>query len=119
MNYKQGKMNCKGEFIEHTYGKSLLCARIRYGCDYCDEEYKRNTILKTNFSCTDLQMFLQAIDYEYDNGFGGQLVFGTIWYTDGTWSERGEYDGSEWWEYKSCPLIPDFLKGEVNEHVRL
>ena len=24
----------------------------------------------------------------YDSGFGIQELFGTIWYTDGTWSER-------------------------------
>ena len=43
---------------------------------------------------------------EYDNGFGGQRFFGTIWYADGTWSTRGEYDGSEWWEYNKCPPLP-------------
>jgi hypothetical protein len=29
---------------------------------------------------------------------------------DGTWSERGEYDGSEWWNYQKCPDIPSELK---------
>lgn len=42
----------------------------------------------------------------YDSGFGIQELFGTIWYTDGTWSERGEYDGSEWWEHRERPKIP-------------
>ena len=32
---------------------------------------------------------------------------GTIWYTDGTWSDREEYDGDEWWEHRVCPEIPD------------
>ena len=34
-----------------------------------------------------------------------------IWLMEeGTWIERGEYDGSEWWEYRECPSIPDELK---------
>jgi len=49
--------------------------------------------------------FLASLDFIYDAGYGGQELYGTIWYTDGTWSERGEYDGSEWWEYKKCPEI--------------
>jgi len=46
----------------------------------------------------------------YDSGYGGQEVFGTIWYVDGTWSDRGEYDGSEWYEYHKCPDIPDNVR---------
>ena len=29
------------------------------------------------------------------------------------WLERHEYDGSEWWEYKSMPNINDFVDGVV------
>ncbi len=49
---------------------------------------------------------LEKLDFEYDNGYGAQYLTGTIWYTDGTWSERGEYDGSEWWEHKERPPLP-------------
>jgi hypothetical protein len=40
---------------------------------------------------------------EYDSGYGGQRLFGTIWMVDGTWWTRGEYDGSEWWQHHECP----------------
>jgi hypothetical protein len=46
---------------------------------------------------------LPQLDFEYDSGYGGQELFGYIWYEDGTWSSRGEYDGSEWWEHVSRP----------------
>ena len=40
-------------------------------------------------------------------------VFGTIWMKAGTWFDRGEYDGSEWWEFQKCPNMPnEFLKRE-------
>lgn len=41
---------------------------------------------------------------DYNSGYGSPkvaqdlVVVGATW-----WLERGEYDGSEWWEYKSMP----------------
>ena len=54
--------------------------------------------------------FALLANFEYDNGFGGQELFGTIWYTDGTWADRGEYDGSEWWQNNVCPIVPEELR---------
>lgn len=96
-------MNAKEEFLKHIGNKQVLCVKI----SDCDNS-KFN--LKVGYSAYDFDKFLDQLDYEYDNGFGGQELYGVIWYKDGTWSERGEYDGSEWWEYKSCPVIPDYLK---------
>jgi len=53
-----------------------------------------------------LEEVLPNLDFDYDDGYGGQKLYGNIWYTDGTWSERGEYDGAEWWVYKKCPTCP-------------
>lgn len=55
--------------------------------------------------------FLLAADEEYDNGFGGTkvaedlLIVGDNW-----WLERGEYDGREWWEFKTLPASLDCEK---------
>jgi len=40
------------------------------------------------------------LDFEYDNGYGIQLIKGVVLMNDGCWFERSEYDGSEWWELK-------------------
>lgn len=51
--------------------------------------------------------FEQKADYDYDKGYGAPevaqdlLVVGKDF-----WLERHEYDGSEWWEYKSMPIKP-------------
>lgn len=51
--------------------------------------------------------FLLMANREYDSGYGGQEVatdlriVGKDW-----WLERHEYDGSEWWEFKSIPKKP-------------
>ena len=102
-------MNCKEELKEHVseVKKDILCAVVKYEKEWGDFAVFKLTI---NYTTDDYVMFLKNLDFEYDAGFGGQEVCGNMWYTDGTWSERGEYDGSEWWDYKSCPDIPEELK---------
>lgn len=87
-------MNLLEETIEvlHKNGKSThsvsWCGSEKYGWFYWET-------------------FAELADREYDNGFGGQevavdlLVVGVDW-----WLERHEYDGSEWWEFKTVPLWP-------------
>ena len=43
---------------------------------------------------------------EYDSGFGGQEIAKDliVVFTDGSWLERYEYDGSECWEYNESPI---------------
>lgn len=51
--------------------------------------------------------FYKIADFEYDEGFGiqevkdGLVIVGKDW-----WLERHEYDGSEWWEFKTLPKCP-------------
>jgi len=58
--------------------------------------------------------FASRADFEYYAGYGGEeintslKVVGSNW-----WLERHEYDGSEWWEFKTMPMkpslhVPDF-----------
>jgi len=103
-------MNCKKEFLAQAKEKPILCAQIIIGDSFSDEIKTFN--LKKCFSSEDFLRFIKSLDFEYDDGFGGQELFGFIWYTDGSWSERGEYDGSEWWEYKYSPEISKELLDE-------
>ena len=51
--------------------------------------------------------FKELSDFEYDNGFGHQEVAGDLIIVGNDWwLERQEYDGSEWWEYKTFPEKP-------------
>lgn len=63
-------------------------------------------ILKLNHTTDEYNEFLNSLDFEYDSGYGGQELYGTVWLEDGTWLSRGEYDGSEWWEHNRLPDIP-------------
>lgn len=100
----------KDEFLSHVrkVNSSIICAHIKRERfdDATFDYYETVYVLKTNFTGNDYDEFLNALNFQYDAGFGGQVLFGTIFYSDGTWSERIEYDGSEWWEHKTCPEIP-------------
>jgi hypothetical protein len=50
---------------------------------------------------------LMSLDFDYDDGYGGQEIFGCVVFKDNTWLSRGEYDGSEWWEYNKCPTYEE------------
>lgn len=66
--------------------------------------------LKKGYSTDKLANFFINLDFEYDAGYGGQELYGTVWLIDGTWLSRGEYDGSEWWVHNKLPKIPNYLK---------
>jgi hypothetical protein len=101
--------NAKTELLEALENKAeLKCAKITKGYSY-DNEEKPTYRLKLSYSKEDLEKFLNLLSFDYDSGFGGQELFGTLWLNDGTWLSRGEYDGSEWWEHNTLPEITDDL----------
>lgn len=103
-------MNAKKEFIDHTQGKKVKCAFLHTSDYYFGDEMDSSMSLKVDYSESDYADFLQKFDYDYDDGFGGQYLYGIIWYDDGTWSSREEYDGAEWWEYHQCPEIYEYIR---------
>jgi len=57
------------------------------------------------------------LDFEYDDGYGSQELFGVVVFKDGTWLDREEYDGSEWWDYRKCPTYNDIIAELCKLHV--
>lgn len=58
--------------------------------------------------------FLEHANVEYKNGYGiEEINTDLILVGKDFWLERHEYDGSEWWEYKSMPNVNDFVDGVV------
>ena len=102
-------VNTKKEFLSHLKkiqkkGKEITSAIIVLrGFMIADLKI----VLNPNYSEREYDNFLKVLNVKYDNGYGGQELYGYIWYNDGTWSERSEYDGSEWWSYKKCPSFQD------------
>lgn len=52
------------------------------------------------------EQFVEIANVGYNSGYGGHEVNGGLVVVGDTWwLERGEYDGSEWWEVKERPHI--------------
>lgn len=99
-------MNAKNELLEEVGKIRIKCAEIKYGpWGKPSQEF----LLKVGYSENDLIEFLGNLDFEYDDGYGSQELDGTVWLQDGTWLDRGEYDGSEWWAHRMLPIIPHKL----------
>ena len=100
-------MNAKQELIKHIKDREVKYVHIIKGREYLGED-------ECEVFTGNLSDVLPLLDFEYNDGYGGQELFGNIWYADGTWSERREYDGSEWWVHVVRPPIPVALSSEAS-----
>jgi hypothetical protein len=102
-------MNAREELLEMLSGRpaDMLAAEVWLG----DPEEKGKVVAKlpVDHTTADLRKFLSDLDLEYYESYGSQELFGTVWLMDGTWLEREEYGGSEWWVRKATPVIPAYL----------
>jgi hypothetical protein len=49
--------------------------------------------------------FIEIANFKYNNGYGSEeIIKDLVVVGKDFWLERHEYDGSEWWEYKSIPI---------------
>ena len=94
-----GNINAKDEFLDITKGCEVIASRVEFGY----EDDLGSFELKPGHSKKDYEDFLEYLDREYYNGYGGQELYGIIFCEDGVWMDRGEYDGSEWWNINKYP----------------
>ena len=73
--------------------------------------FDRVAVLKENWNNDEWLKFLTILNFNYNNCFGRQEIFGIVWLTDGAWLERYKYDGAEEWVLKKPPTIPAELGG--------
>ena len=109
-------MNAKEELlgkiaiIANHYGATMLAADISYSASMLwsedDEPKPKEFKLKQSHTIAEYTDFINSLDFEYDAGYGGQELYGTVWFTDGIWMDRYEYDGSESWDIHKYPVIP-------------
>jgi hypothetical protein len=54
--------------------------------------------------------FWDICDFDYDDGYGSAEIARdlVIVFKDGSFLERREYDGSEWWAFNCTPKKPNF-----------
>lgn len=61
-----------------------------------------------HYSCS-WEKFTEIADFEYNTGYGAQEIAKdlVIIFRDGTFMNRGEYDGSEWWDVHLTFVLPE------------
>lgn len=97
---------------------AVVAKASRYSAIDCPEcildnpkNFSRTVILKENWDNDAWLSFLEGLRFNYDDSYGWQELYGVVWFKDGSWLEREEYDGSEWWTLKQTPAIPKMLQG--------
>ena len=83
-----------------------MCAKI--GLDRENWGKPDWKILKPNYSQEDFDNFCKELDFNYDSVYGSQELFGTILFED-SYSDRHEYDGSEYWDNHKMPTIEEII----------
>ena len=93
-------MNTKEELIEVQGRKTIAWAKLSHQ-DH--DEAPVDYILKPKHNLSEYAKFMNNLDFTYDSGYGSQQLYGEVMFTDGTWLERDEYDGSEGWSLIETP----------------
>ena len=89
-------------------GLDLVCAEIQHEGDWGEDISKIE--LKLSHTPEEAEAFFDALNFRYNNGYGTQELYGTVWLTYGIWLSRWEYDGSEGWQVNKYPIIPNYLR---------
>ena len=98
--------NAKEELLDNLKkAAKVKCAHIYR--DIIEENNGNDIVLKVGYTPEDFEKFLESLNFEYDQGYGVQELYGTVWLEDNTWLRRAEYDGSEWWEHYKLPEISE------------
>lgn len=102
-----GYINAKDELLKHVGSMdNVKAVQLKYERRTQRLNSAQLFHLPDGYSEQELTDFLHNINFSYDNGYGWQELFGFIWWKDGTWSSRYEYDGSEKWVHNSSPSYP-------------
>lgn len=109
--------NAKNEFLSITNNYKVIAVNISFG--YFNHDQDNGFKLKPLYTQDEYNELLKFLDREYDAGYGGQELYGVIYCEDGVWMQRGEYDGSEWWDTFKYPELRDsFDESDVIKYER-
>ena len=99
-------INAKQELLKivNTNNLTILKIDIKYYGNISNNR-KTNTKFITS---------LDALDFDYDAGYGVQELYGIVYCKDSnsnpTWLTREDYDGSEWWKINTIPEFYNTIK---------
>lgn len=105
-NYLNAFRKHFGGTFHNTFDMNLLAETIEIlaqnGKTPDDVRWVGNATMKTTW-----EQFAQVADVKYNSGFGAsEVATDLVIVGDDWWMSRGEYDGSEWWDFHCKPTEP-------------
>lgn len=92
-------INAKKELLNIITSRNLTILKIEI--TYTHINWDDNTTITKNITTLD------DLNFDYDDGYGSQELFGVVYCKNSNnrpvWLTRGEYDGSEWWDINTIP----------------
>ena len=86
----------------------------RHGKSWDDVKFAQAE--ETVFLPEEFSKVKSMMDFQYDPGYGSPEVTRSLMLVgDNWWMERDEYDGSEWWSFRTIPVMPTVSKPWPNE----
>jgi hypothetical protein len=101
--------------VHETYNAEPIAVDISIRPDYTDSN-NINVVFILDQEHKSLDELISPLDYNYDCSYGHQYVHGMVWFTNGIWASRSEYDGSEYWTIKKYPNLPVVPDADVAGH---
>lgn len=96
------KRNAKEEFLQLTNSTLATVLWAKFATETGGE-----TILFPAYAGIkeEWDLFLSRLNYDYENGWAGENTDGAVMFSDGSWAERQEYDGSSHWALRIKPTF--------------
>lgn len=92
-------INAKQELLNIITSRNLTILKIEI--TYTHINWDDNTAITKDITTLD------DLNFDYDDGYGSQELFGVVYCKNSNnrpvWLTRGEYDGSEWWDINTIP----------------
>lgn len=109
---KKNSTNEETESQINDFISRIKWAWVSYNPGWGELHYP-DAILKSDRTAEDEERFVETLKtIDYYEGYGGQELYGVVTLKDGSYYDRGEYDGSEWWEFHKTPTEPDWADWE-------
>ena len=109
------KTNAKEELLEFLMGckKRIEGKIIGITILYTKPNHFNGNIVDTyhvfNYHQNDdLNEYLNLLDFEYEGRWDELTIAGTIWFSDGNYAHREDFDGQEWWHLHQAPMMVFF-----------
>lgn len=106
VRFNSGKLAKNKEGVQMNLKQETINVLEQHGLSVDDIEW-----IGTREYTIPFDRELSVLDVEYYDGFGGQeIAWDLVVVGKDFWLERDEYDGSEWWEFKTMPTKPNELR---------